>query len=168
MYSLALLGMSILGVNMVLLTIVALVMRVRNRRHPVAVVPAPAEADWPSVLVQLPLYNERYVVERLLDAVVAMDYPADKLTIQVLDDSTDDTPAIARSRAAYHRARGHAVLYQHRTDRTGFKAGALGAGLAATAQGEFVAVFHAHFFPPPDFPRRLVPQFRGGPRPSVV
>jgi cellulose synthase/poly-beta-1,6-N-acetylglucosamine synthase-like glycosyltransferase len=168
MYSLALLGMSILGVNMVLLTIVALVMRVWTWRHPVPIAPPPAEADWPTVLVQLPLYNERYVVERLLDAVVAMDYPADKLTIQVLDDSTDDTPAIARSRAAYHRARGHTVLYQHRTDRTGFKAGALGAGLAATTAGEFVAIFDADFIPPRDFLRRLMPEFGADPRLAVV
>src|SRR5262249_2108855 len=126
----------------------------------------PAEGQWPTVLVQLPLYNERYVVERLIDSVAALDYPADKLSIQVLDDSTDDTMAIARSRVAYHRARGHNLTYLHRTNRSGYKAGALDAGLKVS-DAEFVAIFDADFVPPVDFLRRTIPEF-ADPRVAIV
>ena len=166
MYSLTLLGMSILGVNMVLLTLVALAVRLWPRK-PRAPLPVPNEDEWPTVLVQLPVFNERYVVERLIDAVIAMDYPADRVVVQVLDDSTDDTPGIARSRVAYYRARGRNIVYAHRTDRGGFKAGALAAGLE-TADGEFVAIFDADFVPPADFLQRLIPEFAVDPRLAVV
>jgi cellulose synthase/poly-beta-1,6-N-acetylglucosamine synthase-like glycosyltransferase len=126
-----------------------------------------ADADWPSVLVQLPIFNERHVVERLVDATVVLDYPADRLIIQVLDDSTDDTSALAEARVAYHRARGHRIEYHHRAERAGYKAGALAAGLAA-APGEFVALFDADFVPTPDFLRRLIPEFTGHPRLGMV
>lgn len=118
---------------------------------------APAPAEWPEVLVQLPVFNERYVVERLIDTTAAFDYPPDRLFIQVLDDSTDETSALAQTRAAHHRARGVNIAYLHRRQREGFKAGALAAGLAAEPRGEFVAVFDADFVPPADFLRRLVP-----------
>lgn len=125
-------------------------------------------AKLPQVLVQLPIFNERYVVERLIDAAAALDYPADKLHIQVLDDSTDDTASLARARVAQHRARGVNVSYLHRTQRTGFKAGALAVGLAADARAEYVAIFDADFVPPPDFLRRLLPDFTTAARLGLV
>jgi cellulose synthase/poly-beta-1,6-N-acetylglucosamine synthase-like glycosyltransferase len=112
----------------------------------------------PHVTVQLPVFNERFVVERLVDAVAALDWPAGRLEIQVLDDSTDDTTAIARAAVARHRARGVDIRLLHREHREGFKAGALAAGLAV-AHGELIAVFDADFVPAPDFLRRLVPHF---------
>jgi len=125
-------------------------------------------AEWPHVLVQLPIFNERYVVERLIDAAAALDYPADKLHIQVLDDSTDDTANLARARVAQYRARGVNVSYLHRAQRTGFKAGALAAGLAADAHAEYVAIFDADFVPPPDFLRRLLSDFAADARLGLV
>jgi cellulose synthase/poly-beta-1,6-N-acetylglucosamine synthase-like glycosyltransferase len=128
---------------------------------------SPPPVDWPTVVVQLPLFNERYVVERLIDAAAGLDYPAERLTVQVLDDSTDDTAARAKARVAYHRARGRNVVYCHRHQREGFKAGALALGLAQ-ASGEFVAVFDADFTPPPDFLRRLIPDFLADPQLGLV
>lgn len=116
------------------------------------------EDDLPVVTIQLPVYNERYVVDRLLDAVLALDWPAHKLQVQVLDDSSDDTPAIVA--AALHRHRDSAVELVHlrRSDRSAFKAGALAAGLAQ-ARGELVAILDADFVPHPDFLRRCIPFF---------
>jgi len=109
----------------------------------------------PRVTIQLPVYNEMYVVERLIDAVARIDYPPDRLEIQVLDDSTDETQGIARSRVAALRERGIDISYIHRDYRQGFKAGALQEGLRA-ARGELVAVFDADFVPTPDFLQRSV------------
>lgn len=166
LYAIALLSMSIFGLNIWLLTIVAVADRLplpwRHKR-----LPAPSDIEWPTVLVQLPLYNERYVAERLIDAVAAMDYPAARLTIQVLDDSTDDTAGMTRSRVAYHRARGHAIAYLHRANRSGYKAGALSGGLEVS-NAEFVAIFDADFVPPADFLRRTIPEFARDPRIGVV
>jgi cellulose synthase/poly-beta-1,6-N-acetylglucosamine synthase-like glycosyltransferase len=113
------------------------------------------EGELPRVTIQLPLFNEVYVVERLLAAVTAIDYPRDRLEIQVLDDSTDETRAVAERAVARHRAEGFDVTYVHRDDRTGFKAGALANGLR-TAKGELVAIFDADFVPRPDCLRKLV------------
>jgi len=137
----------------------------RWRQHP----PQPSSPDGlPLVTIQLPTFNERNVVERLVDAACALDWPHDRLEIQVLDDSTDDTTAVARARAALWQARGVDVQVLHRSDRTGFKAGALAAG-AAAAKGELLAVFDADFVPPTDFLRRVVPHFDGfGPGPHQV
>ncbi len=115
-------------------------------------------AAMPRVTIQLPVFNEMYVVERLIDAVCRIDYPADLLEIQVLDDSTDETCAIARACVDRNRAAGHGVVYIHRDNRHGFKAGALEHGLAQ-ATGEYVAVFDADFVPAPDFLMRTVPFF---------
>ncbi|HVP39767.1 MAG TPA: glycosyltransferase [Candidatus Saccharimonadales bacterium] len=120
----------------------------------------------PAVTVQLPLHNERYVVRRLIQAVAALDYPRERLEIQVLDDSTDDTTAAAEACAAQLRARGHRVEVLHRAGRAGFKAGALAAGLAR-ARGELLAVFDADFVPPADFLRRVLPHF-SDPRVGMV
>jgi cellulose synthase/poly-beta-1,6-N-acetylglucosamine synthase-like glycosyltransferase len=115
-------------------------------------------AEWPSVTVQLPIYNERYVARRLLGAVGALDYPHDRLEIQVLDDSTDDTGAIVAETVSRLRARGLTVVHLHRRERTGFKAGALAAGLKE-ARGEFVAIFDADAVPEPDMLRQMIPHF---------
>jgi cellulose synthase/poly-beta-1,6-N-acetylglucosamine synthase-like glycosyltransferase len=114
--------------------------------------------EWPVVTVQLPLYNEMYVAERLIGAVCGLDYPREKLEIQVLDDSTDETCEIVARAVAEARARGIDIQHLHRRDRAGFKAGALAAGLQK-ARGELIAVFDADFVPRPDFLRNSVPWF---------
>jgi cellulose synthase/poly-beta-1,6-N-acetylglucosamine synthase-like glycosyltransferase len=114
--------------------------------------------DLPRVTVQLPIFNEQYVVDRLLDAVCKLDYPREKLDIQLLDDSTDETVAVARALVERYAALGHPVTYLHRTNREGFKAGALAEGLK-TARGEFVAIFDADFVPPPDFLLKCIHHF---------
>ena len=115
--------------------------------------PRPLPAALPRVTVQLPIFNEMYVVDRLLASVAALRYPKDKLEIQVLDDSTDETTAIASRAVERYRAQGFDIHYLHRSDRTGFKAGALEAGLAR-ATGEFVLIFDADFVAPPDNDQR--------------
>jgi cellulose synthase/poly-beta-1,6-N-acetylglucosamine synthase-like glycosyltransferase len=127
----------------------------RASRRPA--VPAPAApAAWPTVTVQLPLYNERFVARRLLEAVAALDYPPGRLEIQVLDDSTDGCSRLVRRVAAVLRRRGLDVQVLPRSTRRGYKAGALAAGLQR-ARGDVLAVFDADFVPPPDFLRRTVP-----------
>jgi cellulose synthase/poly-beta-1,6-N-acetylglucosamine synthase-like glycosyltransferase len=135
-------------------------------RHRPAARDVPAGGGTPVVTVQLPLYNERLVAERLIDAAAALDWPADRLEIQVLDDSTDDTPEIVARAVARHAARGVDITHWRRGGRDGFKAGALAHGLAR-ARGWLVAVFDADFVPPPDFLRRAVPRF-GDPRVGMV
>ncbi len=114
--------------------------------------------EWPVVTVQLPLYNEMYVVDRLLQAGSRLDYPKDRLEIQVLDDSTDETQGIAELVVQRYAKQGFDIRYLHRTDRTGFKAGALDAGLRQST-GEFVAIFDADFIPTRDFLTRCLPHF---------
>ena len=117
-----------------------------------------AEADLPVITVQLPLFNELYVVDRLLKAVTAFDYPREKLEIQVLDDSTDETTRVAEAVVAKYAAQGFDIHYIHRSDRTGFKAGALENG-NKSAKGELFAIFDADFVPKPDCLRKLVDYF---------
>jgi cellulose synthase/poly-beta-1,6-N-acetylglucosamine synthase-like glycosyltransferase len=119
---------------------------------------APPLTAWPRVTIQLPIFNELYVAERLIDAAASLDYPRDLLDIQVLDDSTDETVGLARARVADWRARGVNITHFHRLHRVGFKAGALAHGLTH-ALGEYLAVFDADFVPPPDFLRRVLPHF---------
>ncbi|MCS7178909.1 MAG: glycosyltransferase [Anaerolineae bacterium] len=149
---------------------VLLVLYWRHRKHArdttAMQLPSP-RADLPVVTVQLPLYNERYVVRRLIDTVASLDYPRDRLEIQVLDDSTDETTAIARARAAFWQARGVDIQVLHRSERTGFKAGALAWGLQQ-ARGELIAIFDADFCPHPDFLLRVVPHFLADPRLGMV
>ncbi len=120
--------------------------------------PGPALDPLPVVTIQLPLYNEMYVADRLVDAVCRIDYPRDRLEVQVLDDSTDETTSIASQAVRRFAARGIDIKYYHRADRTGYKAGALEAGLRV-ARGEYIAIFDADFIPPPDFLTRLLPHF---------
>lgn len=112
----------------------------------------------PRVTIQLPIFNELCVTERIIDTVCRIDYPRDLLDIQVLDDSTDETQAIARARVERWKAQGVDIQYIHRVDRRGYKAGALENGLK-TAKGEFVAIFDADFVPPKDYLHRLVHYF---------
>ena len=123
--------------------------------------PAPYSAaeEFPLVTIQLPLFNERFVVERLLDAAACIDWPPERLEIQVLDDSDDDTVARVDERIAWWRQRGVAISVVRRAGRAGFKAGALANGLAE-ARGEFVAVFDADFSPPPGFLHATIPWLR--------
>jgi len=121
-------------------------------------VPKGAFDELPVVTIQLPLYNEMYVVDRLVDAVCLIDYPREKLEIQVLDDSTDETRQIAELAVRRHALQGTDIKYIHREDRTGYKAGALDEGLKV-ARGEFVAIFDADFIPKSDFLMRSVHYF---------
>jgi len=118
----------------------------------------PAVISWPRVTVQLPIFNERYVIERLVDAVALFDYPVELLDVQVLDDSTDETRQVARACVERHATAGMPISYIHRTNREGFKAGALENGLKF-ARGEFITIFDADFIPQPDFLRRAIPYF---------
>ena len=131
-------------------------------------VPVPANplTELPLVTIQLPIYNEMYVADRLIDAVCQIDYPRELLEIQVLDDSTDETTIVAERAVRRNAAQGIDITYLHRTDRTGFKAGALEAGLKV-AKGSFVAIFDADFTPTPEFLRRTIPFF-GDPAIAMV
>jgi len=119
---------------------------------------APEPAEWPPVTVQLPIYNERYVVERLIETVCRFDYPRERLEIQVLDDSTDETQQVAQACVERYQALGLRIHHLHRDNRHGYKAGALAEGLKS-ATGEFIAIFDADFLPGADFLRRTVPYF---------
>src|SRR5689334_1073950 len=113
----------------------------------------------PRVTVQLPIFNEMYVADRLIDAVCCIEYPRELLEIQVLDDSTDETRSIAESAVRRFASQGIDIKYIQREDRVGYKAGALEAGLRS-ARGEFIAIFDADFIPTQDFLVRLMPHFR--------
>jgi cellulose synthase/poly-beta-1,6-N-acetylglucosamine synthase-like glycosyltransferase len=132
----------------------------RNRAHDkvvreVADMPTGA---LPAVTVQIPLYNEKYVARRVIDAVCKLDYPKDRLQVQVLDDSDDDTVDLIRSIVDEYRFRGFDIVQLRRADRSGYKAGALKAGMGS-ATGEFIAIFDADFIPPANFLKRLVRHF---------
>src|ERR1035437_36214 len=120
--------------------------------------PGPPLDPLPVVTIQLPLYNEMYVADRLIESVCRIDYPRDRLEIQVLDDSVDETRGIAELAVRRFAAQGIDIKYYHRTHRVGYKAGALEAGLKV-ARGEFVGIFDADFIPTPDFLMTLMPHF---------
>jgi cellulose synthase/poly-beta-1,6-N-acetylglucosamine synthase-like glycosyltransferase len=122
-------------------------------------VPHALPNELPVVTVQLPIYNERYVAERLLDSIARLNYPADKLQIQVLDDSTDDTVSLISAKAEALQQQGLWIEHVRRPNRQGFKAGALQWGLQS-AKGEFIAIFDADFMPPADFLLKTLPYFR--------
>jgi cellulose synthase/poly-beta-1,6-N-acetylglucosamine synthase-like glycosyltransferase len=157
-----LLALSILSLNLAAITVGRLI-------APARVVPH-AELDpqhLPQVLVQLPLYNEGDLVRRILGAVAALDWPRDRLEIQVLDDSTDGSDRLSERAVAELKDQGFAVELVHRTRRTAYKAGALAAGLTRTA-ARYVAIFDADFIPPPDFLRRTVAVLEAGPQLAFV
>ncbi len=145
--------LAVYGLQALLLTLIA-----RRTLFDETPAPPPAPNAFPSVTVQLPVFNERHVVRRLIDAVAAFDWPADRLQIQVLDDSTDDTSQIIANSVASHRRNGIDITQCRRTLRKGYKAGALREGLDE-ARGEFIAIFDADFVPSPDFLRRTIHAF---------
>jgi cellulose synthase/poly-beta-1,6-N-acetylglucosamine synthase-like glycosyltransferase len=161
-HALAAVWLAIYGLNSFVLAFLYL----RHRRAVALPLPMDRSA-LPTVTVQAPVYNEFHVIERVIDAVAALDYPRDRLHIQILDDSTDETTRLARSRAALHRERGVDVAVLQRPDRRGFKAGALAWGLSQ-ARGEYIAIFDADFCPRPDFLLRTIPHFLTCPRLGLV
>jgi cellulose synthase/poly-beta-1,6-N-acetylglucosamine synthase-like glycosyltransferase len=153
LYFLTLVILAVFGLHRYIM--VYLYYRHRDRRA----LPAPLPETLPRVTVQLPLFNEMYVVDRLLESVCAIDYPKDKLEIQVLDDSVDETQVIARAAVQRYRDEGFDIHYLHRDDRTGYKAGALDAGLRV-ARGEFVLIFDADFVAPRDILQKSLGHFQ--------
>ncbi|MGD1993336.1 MAG: glycosyltransferase [Anaerolineae bacterium] len=162
LYALVTLWITIYGLNGLVLVVLYWWHR---RRDPSA--PVVPRSELPPVTVQLPLYNERHVAERLIDTVAALDYPRDRLQIQVLDDSTDETTRLVKARAAYYRGRGVDITVHHRRERTGSKAGALAAAMPM-ARGELIAIFDADFRPHSDFLLRTVPHLVNDPRLGMV
>ena len=135
---------------------------VRNRKKRKAELkPVYDPKTTPSVTVQLPMFNEMYVAERIIDTIAAFDYPRDRFQIQVLDDSTDETKDIIAKKVAEVAARGINIQHIHRTDRTGYKAGALDKAMDQV-EGEFIAIFDADFVPDKDFLKRTMPYFKEG------
>jgi len=129
----------------------------KNRKNKVQQPPGRFD-ELPRVTVQLPIFNEQFVVDRLVEAVCRLDYPREKLDIQVLDDSTDETVDVARAVVERYAALGHDISYHHRSNRAGFKAGALHEGMNS-AKGEFIAIFDADFVPSEDFLLKTVHHF---------
>ncbi len=151
-YFTVLIGLSVYGVHRYFIVYQFF----KHKRRPMR--PQSEFSDLPRVTVQLPLYNECHVAIRLLDAVAALDYPRDRLQIQVLDDSTDETTGLVAARVAELEKTGCRAIHLHRTDRSGYKAGALDHGLA-TADGEFILILDADFVPPPDLLHRTIHHF---------
>ena len=139
----------------------------KNKDQAPAPLPPLAPEQLPRVTVQLPIFNEMYVADRLIGAVCELDYPRHLLEIQVLDDSTDETTEIAELAVRRYSARGFDIKYLHRVDRTGYKAGALEAGLGQ-ASGQFIAIFDADFIPPTDFLMKTLPHFATDPKIGMV
>src|SRR5512138_3803606 len=147
--------LALYGLHNLITTIMYLRMKTPTKRKEEFSMPR----EWPPVTVQLPVFNEKYTVERLLQAVTRLDYPADCLQIQVLDDSTDDTVDLIRKLVEEYKSKGVNIELIHRVDRQGYKAGALANGLQ-TATGELIAIFDADFVPKPDWLKRTVPSFQ--------
>ncbi|MDR3577764.1 MAG: glycosyltransferase family 2 protein [Anaerolineaceae bacterium] len=142
------------GVHSVCLSVIYYI----NRRHTHDLDNLPQPVDWPRVTIQLPIYNEQFLIEKQLQTVVNLDYPRNRLQIQVLDDSTDFTTELARAQVERYCANGFDVQFRHRTNRRGFKAGALAAA-TLEATGNLIAIFDADFLPPRDWLKRVVPVF---------
>src|SRR6185503_4549941 len=151
-YFVVLFGLSLYGLHRYAIVYLFL----KNRNKPPA--PLATFEKLPPITVQLPIFNELYVVERLLNSVAALDYPRQLLQVQVLDDSTDETTEIAAKLVGELKELGIDIELIHRTDRTGFKAGALEAGLAS-CKGEFVLILDADFVPAPDMLRKTIHYF---------
>lgn len=161
LYIFSLACLSIYGLQALVMSTLFLMKRKQN-------LPTPLEPKiWPTVTVQLPVYNERYVIERLIDVVCQLDYPSERLSIQVLDDSTDKTTSLATHKVSFYRKRGVDISLLHRRNRSGFKAGALEAALPK-ARGDLIAVFDADFLPPTDFLKRMVPYLADDPQLGMV
>ncbi|MDP4586770.1 MAG: glycosyltransferase family 2 protein, partial [Flavobacteriales bacterium] len=142
-------------------SLIQLSLAVRYNKHKnddESTLPKLSDEAWPFVTIQLPVFNELYVVERLIDAIVALDYPKERLEIQLLDDGNDESVQLAAAKIALLREAGFPIEHIRRSDRVGYKAGALAYGLS-TSKGEFTAIFDADFIPNPDFLRRTIPHF---------
>jgi cellulose synthase/poly-beta-1,6-N-acetylglucosamine synthase-like glycosyltransferase len=161
-YLLAIAGLSLFG----FLGLVTLWLYWRHR-HDTFPCPEIPEDSMPMVTVQLPIFNERFVVERLIKSAVQLDYPAEKLQIQVLDDSTDDTTEKATELTARYQRENVNIVLLHRGNREGYKAGALQAA-QQSATGEYIAVFDADFQPEPDFLQQTIPHFIDSPRLGMI
>lgn len=157
LYAAALVLLFLYNIGQLSLIIIYLRSR-RKRRDMILSADMITTDDLPRVTVQLPVYNELYVVERLIDAVVKIQYPADKLDIQLLDDSTDETVALIAQKVEEYKKKGVAIEHIRRPERVGFKAGALAYGLTL-AKGEFIAIFDADFVPAADFLLKTIPHF---------
>ncbi len=155
LYLLIVFILSMYGLHNLINAILYLVPKARKttKRKP------PVLDHFPKVTIQLPIYNEKYTIERLLTSVTRLDYPADKLQIQVLDDSTDDTAILTRNLVDDYKTQGINIEWIHRTDRTGYKAGALAHGFES-ASGELIAIFDADFVPAADWLKKTVPYFK--------
>ena len=142
-------------------SLIQLSLAVRYNKHKnddESTLPKLSDEAWPFVTIQLPVFNELYVVERLIDAIVALDYPKERLEIQLLDDGNYESVQLAAAKIALLREAGFPIEHIRRPDRVGYKAGALAYGLS-TSKGEFTAIFDADFIPNPDFLRRTIPHF---------
>jgi cellulose synthase/poly-beta-1,6-N-acetylglucosamine synthase-like glycosyltransferase len=126
----------------------------------------PPLTHYPFVTIQLPIYNEQYVIHRLIDNIVQMDYPSDRFEIQILDDSTDETSALIAQKVRHYQTQNIQIVHIQRKNRTGFKAGALRDALPQ-AMGEFIAIFDADFLPKPNFLKQMLPYF-ANPKVGVV
>jgi cellulose synthase/poly-beta-1,6-N-acetylglucosamine synthase-like glycosyltransferase len=161
LHGLAACGLFLYGMNCYVLLFLHRRVRRKMLQHDTPVQQAwqASAAQYPRVTVQLPIYNERYVIQRLVEAVARLHYPRAQLEIQILDDSTDETTALAMQLVERYRHLGFDITLQHRPHRHGYKAGALAEGLTR-ATGEFIAIFDADFVPVPDFLLRTLPFFQ--------
>ncbi|HKL02148.1 MAG TPA: glycosyltransferase [Cryomorphaceae bacterium] len=150
-------GLSMTVIFLYSLVQLSLLIRYRRQKQSSAKTPI-LKTEYPEVLIQLPVFNEYYVVERLVDAAANLDYPSDKLKIELLDDSTDDSFLLGEKRVAYWKSRGVQIEHIKRPERTGFKAGALQYSLNRS-DAPFIAIFDADFVPSPDFLKKSLPQF---------
>jgi len=155
LYLLNIIGLALYGLNSIITVILYLWTRKDSGNLNSALPPK----KWPNVTIQLPIYNEKYTVTRLMTAVTQLNYPAEKLQIQILDDSTDDTNQLVSELVAEYKARGLNIVQLHRDNREGYKAGALSDGLKS-ATGELIAIFDADFVPKPDWLKKTVPLFQ--------
>lgn len=130
----------------------------KQAKHKAVLEEIPTEKDWPFVTVQLPIFNEMYVVDRLIDKICEFDYPKDKFEIQIIDDSTDETVDISKRKVAEYKAKGFDIKMVQRNDRVGYKAGAL-KHANESAKGDYLAIFDADFLPRKDFLKATVPYF---------
>lgn len=160
LYATAAVLLALYGLQAIILSVLYL----RHRHENSAL---PQVTQWPAVTIQLPLFNELYVVERLLEAVTQIQYPHDKLQIQVVDDSTDETTQILAQEVARYREAGIDIELIHRNNRVGFKAGALQEALSR-ATGEFIAIFDADFIPRADFLLRTISHFSSDDRLGLI
>jgi cellulose synthase/poly-beta-1,6-N-acetylglucosamine synthase-like glycosyltransferase len=155
LYAICVISLFLIGLN----NFIVVIIYIKNRKKGWTVNVPQLNSEWPIVTVQIPIYNERYLSQRIITAVSNLDYPREKLEIQVLDDSTDWTTSLLIKLVAEYRKKGIDIKYLHRVDRLGYKAGNLAFG-TKVAKGEFMAIFDADFIPPRDWLKKTVPFFQ--------